>query len=105
MVVTKLKKNDEIRVIAGKDKGKTGKILKIFKETNRVLVQGINFIKKHKKPTQNDRQGGIVQEERPIHLSKVMLLCSSCKKPTRVGRKFMESGEKIRFCKMCNADL
>ena len=104
MTTTKLKKNEEIQVIAGKDKGKTGRIIKIYKDKNRVLVQGINFIKKHKKPTQQDRQGGIVQQERPISLSNVMLICSSCKKPTRVGRKVMESGEKIRFCKICKAE-
>ncbi len=97
----KLKKGDFVQVIKGKDKGKKGRILKIFYKENRVLVEGINFVKKHVKPGAVDRQGGIIQVEKPISISNVNFFCLKCSKPTRLGIKFLEDGSKVRYCKKC----
>lgn len=101
----KLKKNDEVEVIAGKDKEKTGRILKLFPAKQKAIVEGINRVKRHRKPTQKDQHGGIKEEERPIHISNVMLVCSSCHKKVRVGIKHMDDGERVRICKSCKAIL
>jgi large subunit ribosomal protein L24 len=97
----KLKKGDFVQVIKGKDKGKKGRILKIFYKENRVLVEGINFVKKHTRPKAVDRQGGIIQVEKPISISNVNFFCLKCSKPTRLGIKFLEDGSKVRYCKKC----
>jgi len=97
----KLKKGDFVQVIKGKDKGKKGRILKIFYKENRVLVEGINFVKKHTRPKAVDRQGGIIQVEKPISISNVNFFCLKCSKPTRLGIKFLEDNSKVRYCKKC----
>ncbi|MGB9678051.1 MAG: 50S ribosomal protein L24, partial [Candidatus Ratteibacteria bacterium] len=97
----KLKKGDIVQVIKGKDKGKKGRILKIFKEEGKVLVEGINFVKKHTKPRRVDMQGGIIQMEKPISISNINFFCLKCSKPTPLGIKFLEDGTKARFCKKC----
>ena len=97
----KLKKGDFVQVIKGKDKGKKGRILKIFYKKNRVLVEGVNFVKKHVKPKAVDRQGGIIQVESPISISNVNFFCLKCSRPTRLGIKFLEDGSKVRYCKKC----
>ncbi len=97
----KIKKGDTVLVIAGKDVGKKGKVLKVEPAKNRIVVEGVNRVKKHQKPTRALPQGGILQIESPIHVSNVMLLCNKCNKPTRVGRKFLDTGEKVRVCKKC----
>jgi large subunit ribosomal protein L24 len=97
----KLKKGDFVQVIKGKDKGKKGRILKIFYKENRVLVEGVNFVKKHTRPKAVDRQGGIIQVEKPISISNVNFFCLKCSKPTRLGIKFLEDGSKVRYCKKC----
>ncbi|WP_025270570.1 50S ribosomal protein L24 [Hippea sp. KM1] len=101
---TKLKKNDKVRVIAGKDKGKEGNIISFVPEKNRVIVEGVNIIKKHVKASETTK-GGIIEKEAPIHISNVMLVCPHCNKPTRIGIKFLESGEKVRYCKKCGETI
>ncbi len=95
----KLKKGDEVEVVAGNNKGSRGKIIKFFPESQRVTVQGVHFVKKHQKATRDNPKGGIVQKEASIHMSNVMLVCSQTGKPTRVGKKRSDSGEHLRYSK------
>jgi large subunit ribosomal protein L24 len=97
----KLKTQDTVIVIAGKDKGKIGRILKVFPKEDRVIVEGVNRIKKHVKPTPRNPQGGIIEVFGKIHISNLMLVCPKCKKPTRVGIKILEDKRKLRYCKKC----
>lgn len=97
----KIKKGDTVIVIAGKEKGKKGKVLRVIPKHQRVIVEGVNFIKKHQRPTQRFQQGGIIEKEGPIHISNVMLICPRCNNPTRVGYTFIEGDRKVRFCKKC----
>jgi len=103
-----LKKKDKVIVLSGKDKGKRGEILKVIRSEDgkieKVLVSGVNIVSKHKKPTRND-PGGIIKKESPIHVSKVMLICSSCDKPTRIKVIVNESGDKYRVCKKCGQTI
>lgn len=101
-VKTDLKKDDKVKVIAGKDKGKIGKVLKVDRKENRVIVENINKVKRHVKPNMQNRQGGIIEKEAPIHSSNVMLLCSQCMKPIRISFKTLEDGKKVRVCNKCN---
>lgn len=96
-----LKKNDLVMVIAGKEKGKSGRILKVFPRKNRALIERVNFIKKHTRPSGQTRQGGIVEREAPIHVSNVMVICEKCNLPIRVGKKILDDGKKVRVCKKC----
>ena len=98
----RIKKNDRVRVISGKDEGKEGKVLRRDMGRDMVVVEGINMATRHKKPTQKDPKGGIIKQEIPIYASKVMLVCPRCVSATRVGRAFLESGKKVRVCKKCN---
>ena len=98
----KIKKDDKVMVIAGKEKGKIGTVLKVDREKLRVVVEKVNMVKRHTKPSQNAPQGGIVEKEAPLHISNVMLICSKCAQPTRVGKRVLEDGRKVRFCKKCN---
>ena len=100
----KILKGDKVKVLIGKDKGREGEVIKSFPKKSSVVVQGLNMFKKHVKPSQN-RPGSIVEKERPIYISKVILLCPECKKPTRVGYKIDKSGSKYRICKKCQAIL
>lgn len=97
----KIHRNDTIEVIAGKDKGKKGTIRHAYPLKNHVIAEGINMIKRHTKAQGRTRQAGIISKEAPIHISNIMLICSKCNKPTRVGFKFLEKGEKVRVCKKC----
>jgi len=97
----KIRKNDTVLVIAGKDKGKKGKVRFAYPKDERILVEGINFIKRHTKAVRQVRQAGIIEREAPIHVSDVMLLCSKCNHPTRVGFHFLEGGKKVRICRIC----
>lgn len=101
-----VKKGDLVKVIAGKDKGKEGKILRSIPQTQRVVVEGANMMKKAMRPTQQNPQGGIVSMEAPLHVSNVMLVCPNCKAATRVYRK-REEGKKgyVRVCKKCGKDF
>ncbi|MDP2646743.1 MAG: 50S ribosomal protein L24 [Desulfobacterales bacterium] len=96
-----VKKNDKVKVIAGKDKGKIGKVIKVVKNDNRILIEKVNFIKRHSKPTAQNRQGGIIEKEAPIHLSNVMLMCNKCIKPARIKMQYLEDGKKMRVCRKC----
>lgn len=96
-----IKKNDSVQVVAGKDKGKTGKVLRVIPKKDRAIVEKINMIKRHMKPNQQTRQGGILEKEAPIHISNLMLICSKCTDPTRVGYKVLDGNRKVRYCKKC----
>lgn len=99
----RIKKNDKVMVMTGKDKGKIGKILRIVGKKDRVLVEKVNMVKRHTKGNPYQQQaGGIIEKEAPIHLSNVRLLCDACAEPTRVGYRVTEDGKKHRFCKKCN---
>ncbi len=97
----KIRKNDTVLVIAGKDKGKKGKVRFAYPKEQRVLVEGINFIKKHSKARGQVRQAGIIDLEAPIRVSNLMLLCQKCNHPTRIGFTFLEDGKKVRICRSC----
>jgi len=94
-----IKKNDTVVVIAGKDKGKTGRVLRIFPKTNRALVEHVNLVKKTKRKTQQDQQGGFVEIEAAIHLSNIMLVDKKLNKPTRFGISVLKDGTKVRISK------
>ncbi len=96
-----IKKNDLVMVIAGKERGKSGRVLRILPEKERVIVEKINFVKRHTRPHGRQRQGGILEKEAPLHISNVMLLCEKCNKPVRIGHRMIEEGKKVRFCRKC----
>ena len=97
----KIRKNDTVVVIAGKDKGKRGKVRFTYPKNERILVEGVNFIKKHTRASGQVKQAGIIEQERPIHLSNVMLLCGKCNHPARIGFRFLKDGRKVRACCSC----
>ena len=97
----KIRKNDTVLVVAGKDKGKKGKVRFAHPKKNNVIVEGINFIKKHSRARGQVRQAGIIDFEAPITVSNLMLLCQKCNHPTRVGFTFLEDGRKVRVCRKC----
>jgi len=101
----RLKKDDKVKVVTGKDKGKIGKVIKIDRDHGRVLVENINIIKRHSRPSAQNRQGGIIEREAFVHISNVMLMCSKCMEPVRVGAKVLEDGKKVRVCKRCSEIL
>lgn len=96
-----IKKEDTILVISGDEKGKRGRVLEVELEKARLVVERINIIKKHMKPNNKYKQGGIIEKEAPVSLSNVMLVCSKCDKPTRIGHKILENGIKVRTCNKC----
>ncbi len=100
-----IKKNDNVLVIAGKEKGKKGRVIAVYPSTNRLLVEKLNMIKRHTRPNQQLRQGGIVEKESPIAASNVQLICSKCDKPTVVARKDQGDGSRARVCKNCSEIL
>ena len=97
-----IKKNDTVLVIAGKDKGKKGKVHFAYPREDKVLVDGVNIIKKHTKPKGQVRQAGIIEREAPLDASNVMLLCPKCNKPARIGKKTLDDGKRVRYCKVCH---
>ncbi len=97
-------KGDKVHIIAGKDKGKEGKILRAYPFKERVVVEGANLIKKHTRPSTKNQQGGIMTIEGTIHVSNVMLICPSCAQPSRVGRR-RDAGTRVRVCKKCGKDI
>jgi large subunit ribosomal protein L24 len=101
----KLKKGDEVEVLAGKDIGKRGAVMRVIPETNKVIVDRVNIAKKHQKPTKATMQGGIIDKEMPIHASNVGIVCKSCRKPTRIGYRFNDDGKKTRVCRKCDGDI
>ncbi len=101
----RIKKDDKVKVLTGKDKGKIGKVLKLAKKTNRIVVENINMVKVHQRPSQENPQGGIVEKPMPMDVSNLMLMCNSCVKPTRIGIKQLEDGKRVRVCKKCNQQI
>jgi len=99
-----VKKNDLVMVVSGKEKGKSGRILRLIPEKEKVIVEKINFVKRHSRPHGKQRQGGILEKEAPLHLSNVMLLCEKCNKPVRIGHREVES-KKARYCRKCGEIL
>jgi large subunit ribosomal protein L24 len=97
-----IKKNDTVLVISGKEKGKRGKVIAVNPVANRLLIEKLNMIKRHTRPNQQMRQGGIVEKEGPISASNVRLICSKCDKPTTTTRKSQGEGARVRVCKACN---
>lgn len=96
-----VRKKDTVMVITGKDKGKIGEIIKVIPDKGRVVVEGVNVVSKHQKPSKENMQGGIIKKEAPIDSSNVMLYCKKCKNVTRISNKILEDGTKIRVCKKC----
>ncbi len=98
-----IKKNDQVHVMSGKDRGKTGKVLKVFPDKQRAIVEGLNFVQKHTRPNpQKNIKGGILPKEASIHLSNLMVVCKRCNKHSRIGFSEMQDGRKVRVCRKCN---
>ncbi len=97
----KIRKNDTVIIVSGKDRGKTGKVRLAYPKDKRILVEGVNLIKRHTRARGQVKQAGIIERESPIGVSNVMLLCSQCNHPTRIGSRFLEDGKKVRFCHAC----
>lgn len=95
----KIVKSDTVLVLSGNDRGKTGKVLKVFPDKNRAVVEGVNLIKKHSRPTRDLPQGGIIEKEGPINISNLKVVCPKCNRPTRVGVRILEDKSKVRYCK------
>ena len=96
-----IKKDDLVEVISGRDRGKRGKVLRVIPSDSKVIVDKINIVKRHQKPTQQEKNGGIIDTDLPLNSSKVMVICPSCDKRTRIGWKILDDGEKKRYCKKC----
>ena len=96
-----IKKNDKVTVQTGKEKGKIGTVLKVDAEKGQAIVEKLNMVKRHTRPGRQTAQGGIVEKESPLHLSNLMLVCNKCAEPTRIGRRILEDGSKVRICKKC----
>lgn len=101
-LATPIRKNDNIVVTTGKDRGKRGRVLKVLPEKNRLIVEGVNFIKRHTKPNpQRNIKGGVIEREASLHASNVQLVCPECGRPTRLGRRILGDGRKVRICRKC----
>jgi large subunit ribosomal protein L24 len=100
-----LKKDDKVKIIAGKDKGKIGKVLRVDRKKNRVLVENINMVKRHTRPSAKNRQGGVVESEAPIPWSNIMLMCGKCMSASRIRHQRLEDGKKLRVCVKCGEAL
>ncbi|UCG78677.1 MAG: 50S ribosomal protein L24 [Nitrospirota bacterium] len=96
-----IRKEDTVMILSGKEKGKQGRVLSVLNKKDMVLVEKINMIKKHMRPNKTYTQGGIIEKEGPVHVSKVMLICPRCNKPTRISNVSLEGGKKVRGCKKC----
>lgn len=100
-MAARIRKNDTVLVIAGRERGKRGTVARVLPEEKRVLVEGVNIVKRHLRPRGATQAGGIVEKEAPLHLSNVMLICTRCDHPVRVGFKFLEGAAKVRVCRTC----
>ena len=100
-----IRKNDSVMVIAGKERGKTGKVLRVLNEKDAVIIERLNIVKRHTKPRGPQQSGGIVEKEAAIHASNIMVLCEKCNAPARIGRKILADGKKIRICRNCKEAL
>lgn len=104
VAMSRIKRDDLVLVISGKDKGKRRKVLRVIPKSNKVVVEHVNVIKRHQKPTQSTK-GGIIEREAPLHISKVMPICPKCGKPTRIGHTLLQDGRKVRVCKKCRENF
>ena len=100
----KIIKGDTVKVILGKDRGKTGSVIRTFPARDKIIIDGLNLVKKHVRPKKQGEKGQMVSVPRPLAVSKVMLVCASCKEPTRVGSR-MDGARKVRYCKKCKAKI
>ena len=101
-LATPIRKNDNVVVTSGKDRGKQGRVVRVVADKNRVVVEGVNVIKRHTRANpQRNVKGGVVEREAPLHASNVQLVCPECGKPTRIGRKILGDGRKVRVCRKC----
>lgn len=100
-----IRKNDSVIVIGGKERGKTGKVLRVMLDKDAVVIERLNMVKRHTKPRGPQQPGGIVEKEAAIHASNIMILCDKCNAPVRVGHKTLADGKKIRICRRCNEAL
>ena len=100
-----IKKDDKVKVLAGKDSGKIGKVLNVDRKKRRILVENINMVKRHSRPSAQNRQGGIIEGEAPVHSSNVMLMCNKCIKPARIKMQRLDDGKKVRVCRKCNEQI
>ena len=100
-----IKKDDFVKVIAGKDRGKQGKVLQVFPTEGRLTVERINIVKRHTRPARQTQQGGIIEREGKLHISNVMLICSKCERGVRIGHNLLEDGKKVRVCRRCGEIL
>lgn len=99
---TPIRRNDNVVVTTGKDRGKRGRVLKVLRDTNRLVVEGVNFINRHTKPNpQKNIKGGVMKREAPLHASNVQLVCPECGAQTRIGHKLLGDGRKVRICRKC----
>jgi large subunit ribosomal protein L24 len=105
MAGLKIKKGDRVRVLTGKDRGKTGEVMRAIPEDGKVIVDGVNVAKKHQRATRATMQGGIIDKDMPIPVANVAIVCPSCGKPTRVGFKVDAAGTKVRVCKKCAGEM
>jgi large subunit ribosomal protein L24 len=101
----KIKKDDKVIVIIGKEKGKIGTVLKVDSEKSRLIVEKVNMVKKHARPSAKTAQGGIIEKEAPLNISNVMIVCNKCAEPTRIGNRRLEDGSKVRVCKKCGEPM
>ncbi|MBF0474697.1 MAG: 50S ribosomal protein L24 [Deltaproteobacteria bacterium] len=101
----RLKKNDRVMVIAGKDKGKIGKVIRVLPADDKALVERVNLIKRHTRASGDAKKGGILEKEAAIHLSNLMIVCDKCAGPVRIGTKVLEDGAKVRICRKCSEVL
>lgn len=99
-----IKKDDNVMVIAGKEVGKTGKVLRVLPKKNRVVIEKVNMVKRHARPSQTHK-GGIIEKEGSIHITNLMIMCDKCDKPVRIGKKILEDGKKVRICRSCEEVL
>jgi large subunit ribosomal protein L24 len=104
-VTSRIRKNDTVMVIAGREKGKTGKVLRVLREKDRVVIERLNMVKRHQKPRGPQGQGGVVEKEASIHLSNVMVMCDRCNAPARIGARLLQDGSKVRLCRRCGEAL
>jgi large subunit ribosomal protein L24 len=105
MVHTHVRRGDTVGVIAGKERGKRGKVLRVLRDSGRVVIEHVNMIKRHQRPTPKLRQGGIIEREGPMAVSNVLLVCGRCNRPVRVGIRILNDGRKVRVCKRCGESV
>ena len=101
----KIKKNDQVMIVKGREQGKTGRVMKVVPDKACILIEKLNMVKRHTKPSAQYKQGGIIEKEAPIAIANVMLICDKCKGPVRTGRKILDDGKKVRYCKKCGEVL